>query len=142
MIVAKPYHRNPPRRPGALPLAEPLVERVRHYFARHPEVRQEEFLLEAVGRELRFCEQREAKRGAARQPRSAAGIHVQAAVAERLAVIHYERHALWPRVRRFLAGLLFTPTACGCRHNKAAFRFACRRKGIPPSARQRRFARA
>jgi len=37
-------------------------------------------------------------------PRRAEDIRIQAWLTERLAVLHYERHGLWPRLRRFLFG--------------------------------------
>jgi len=117
MIADNPYHRDPPFGPNALPLAKQLAERLSHYFDRHPEVSREEFFLEAVRREIHFCEQREARRKsialrrsgevtdderpAAGRMRSAEEIRIQAALAQRLAVFHYERHGIWPRVRRF-----------------------------------------
>jgi hypothetical protein len=40
-----------------------------------------------------------------RPPLSAEDIRVHARLAERVATIYYERHGLWPKIRRFLAGL-------------------------------------
>ena len=104
-----------------IPPAGAVVEHVRNYFNHHPEIDREQFLLEAVQREIRFCEQNEIKSStiAARgdgdcrwstawRPPSAQdirkGIRAQASLAQRLAMIQYERHGLWPRVRRFLGG--------------------------------------
>jgi hypothetical protein len=42
--------------------------------------------------------------GADRQRARAEAIRRQASVAERLAKIHYERHGLWPRIRRIFLG--------------------------------------
>jgi hypothetical protein len=96
-----------------------LAERVRHYFDQHPEVYREEFLLEAVRREIHFREQRATGNGAgpvrrqgqrtnrwstARPPLSAEDIRIHAWLTERLAVLHYERYGLWPKLRRFLLG--------------------------------------
>jgi hypothetical protein len=41
----------------------------------------------------------------ARPPLSAEDVRVHARLAERVAVIYYQRHGLWPKIRRFLAGL-------------------------------------
>ena len=40
----------------------------------------------------------------ARPPLSAEDIRLHAWLAERLAVLHYERYGLWPKLRRFLFG--------------------------------------
>jgi hypothetical protein len=76
-------------------------------------------LLEAVRREIHFREQRETENGAAparregegtsrwstaRPPLSAEDIRLHAWLTERLAVLHYERYGLWPKLRRFLLG--------------------------------------
>jgi hypothetical protein len=100
-----------------------LAERVRYYFDRHPEASREEFLLEAIRREIHFREQREKRNrgenqeagrfsiarpaGGARLKRastSAEAIRLHAWLNERLAVLHYERHGLWPRLRRLFFG--------------------------------------
>ena len=96
-----------------------LAERVRHYFNHHPEVSREQFLLEAVQREIYFREQQETGNGAgperrtgggvsrrfsARPALSAEDIRIHAWLTERLAMLHYERHGLWPRLKRFLFG--------------------------------------
>ena|ERR1700722_10540068 len=94
-----------------------VAERVRLYFAQHPEVAREKFLLEAVRREIDFREQMEHEAGLARRqveglpgwsaPRQrlrAEDIRVHAWLTERLAVLRYERYGLWPRLRRFLLG--------------------------------------
>jgi hypothetical protein len=96
-----------------------LAERVRHYFDQHPEVSREELLLEAVWREIHFREQKATgnvpglarrkgqgttKWSTAQPPVSTEDIRIQAWLTERLAVLHYERHGLWPRLRRFLFG--------------------------------------
>jgi hypothetical protein len=76
-------------------------------------------LLEAVQREIYFREQRETGTGAghgsqtrrgpgrrfsARPVLSAEDIRIHAWLTERLAMLHYERHGLWPRLKRFLFG--------------------------------------
>ncbi len=96
-----------------------LAERVRHYFDQHPGVAREEFLLDAVRREILFREQEEMRSGARtvgrkgggtirrstdRPPLSAEDLRIHALLAERLAILHYERYGLWPRLRRFLFG--------------------------------------
>jgi hypothetical protein len=96
-----------------------LAVRVRHYFDQHPEVAREKFLLEALRREIDFREQRDAQHEAkfawresegtnrwstARPRPSAADIRVHAWLTERVAEVHYERHGLWPKLRRFLFG--------------------------------------
>jgi hypothetical protein len=96
-----------------------VAERVRHYFDQHPEVAREKFLLEALRREVDFREQGELENEARFAPRvgdesnrwstarprpSAADIRVHAWLTERVAAVHYERHGLWPKLRRFLFG--------------------------------------
>ena len=93
-----------------------LAGRVRHYFDQHPEVARDEFLLDAVRRELNLREQSETRNvvgavrrdgeGISRQftvrPTSDDDLRMCALLAERLAAIQYERHGLWPKFRRFL----------------------------------------
>jgi len=95
-----------------------LAERVRHYFDEHPEVARDEFLIDAVRRELNFREQGKTRNvvGTVRRdgegidrritirPPSDDEIRSGAVLLERLAILHYERHGLWPRLRRFLFG--------------------------------------
>jgi hypothetical protein len=106
-------------RPTTLQLVSRLTERVRHYFDRHPDVAREQFLLEAVRKEIDFREQREAEHGAGparrhgegtnrpstvwRRP-SAEDLRLHAWLTERLEAVSYERHGLWPNLRRFLFG--------------------------------------
>jgi len=102
-----------------MPPSNRLAERVRHYFDQHPEVSREEFLLDAVRREIHAREPRETGNGArparregqgtnrwstARPPLSAEDIRIHAWLNERLAMLHHERHGLWPKLRRFLFG--------------------------------------
>lgn len=96
-----------------------LAERVRHYLAQHPEFGPEKFLREALRREIDFRETRETEREAwptplegerikkvpsARPSLTAEDIRLHAWLNERLAILDYERHGLWPRLRRFLFG--------------------------------------
>jgi hypothetical protein len=87
-----------------VPRVNRLAERVRYYFDRHPEASRKEFLLEAVRREIHLREQREKPNRAGRPAPSAEDIRIHAWLNERLAALHYERHGLWPRVRRFFFG--------------------------------------
>jgi hypothetical protein len=115
------HHDNRIPAPGSNPMApvNRLVLRVRHYFDRHPEAGREEFLLDAIRREVSFREREETRHGsgtarregegthqrsAIRPPPSAEHIRIRASVAQRLAVLHYERCGLWPKLRRFLFG--------------------------------------
>jgi hypothetical protein len=117
MVAANPNDRIPsgPSNP-ALP-GSPLAQRVRHYFEQQSEVAREDFLLEAMRRGINFREHREKGNGAgsvrregkgtntgstARPPLSAEDIRLHAWLSERLAMLHYERHGLWPKLRRFL----------------------------------------
>ena len=95
-----------------------LAERVRHYFDLHPGIAREKFLLEALRREIDFCEQQDVEHEAGRARRACEGtqpavrrsapaqahedIRLHAWLSERLAVLHYERHGLWPKLRRLL----------------------------------------
>jgi hypothetical protein len=105
--------------PGANPMSplEKLAERVRQYFEQPPEISREALLLESVPRELRFLQQRETGRVAgpvpgegegsnrwstARRPLGAEDIRLHTWLTERLAAVHYDRHGLWPKLRRFL----------------------------------------
>jgi hypothetical protein len=117
MVAGNPNDRIPSDGSNPVPPVNRLAERVRHYFDLHPELAHEKFLLEAIRREIDFREQTETENGAglARQegrgtsrwptsrPRlSAEDIRIHAWLTERLAVLHYERHGLWPKLRRFL----------------------------------------
>jgi hypothetical protein len=96
-----------------------LTDRVRNYFDRHPEVSRDEFLLDALSREMDCREQRERWNGAgfagrqdkkgtrwstARPRPSPEEIHLHAWLSERLAILHHERHGLWPKLGRSLFG--------------------------------------
>ncbi len=119
MVAANPNYRIPYAGSNPVPPVNRLAERVRHYFDQHPEVSRQEFLLEAVLREIHFREQRATGNRAgtmrrdgegtsrwstARPPLSAEDIRIHALLIERLAVLNYERYGLWPKLRRFLFG--------------------------------------
>src|SRR5262245_38763008 len=87
-----------------IPPASRLAERVRNYFARHPEVSREEFLLDAVGRELVLRDGPVTSPKPIGRPLTEEDIRIHAQLNERLAALNYERHGLWPRIRRFLFG--------------------------------------
>ncbi len=104
---------------GQETLATRVVERTRDYFARHPDISREEFLLSAVRREVTFREQQEMRHRSAfprpavsrvesqftnRQRPTMEDLQQHAAVAERLAQLDYERRGFWPRLRRLLMG--------------------------------------
>jgi hypothetical protein len=109
----------PPPQSNPRPPINRLVERVRHYFDRHPEVSRDEFLLEAIRREIYSREQKQTGNGAglgrqesqgtsrwsiARPPLTAEDIRIHAWLNERLAMLHHKRHGLWSKLRRFLFG--------------------------------------
>jgi hypothetical protein len=117
MVASNPNNRFQYAGSNAVPPVNRLAERVRHYFDQHPEVSRQEFLLEAVLREIHFREQREKgnKAGTERRggdgtsrwftpwpPLSAEDVRIHARLMERLAALNYERYGLWPRLRRFL----------------------------------------
>ena len=119
MAAANLDDRFPPVRSNPMPPINRLAERVRQYFDQHPEVSREEFLLDAVRKEIRTREQRETGNGAsparrerqrtnrwstARPSLTAEDIRIHAWLTERLAALHHERHGLWPTLRRFLLG--------------------------------------
>jgi len=94
MVAANSNDRIPFVGSNHVPPVNRLAERVRHYFDQYPEVAREEFVLES---------RREGTR-TARPPLSAEDIRIHAWLIERLAIVHYERHGLWPKLRRFLFG--------------------------------------
>jgi hypothetical protein len=96
-----------------------LAGRVRDFFAQHPNVQREEFLLDAVRREIDFLERAEQKPvaagvGAGREkaghwpmahrPLRPEDVRAGAELAQRVAVLHYEKYGLWPRLRRRIFG--------------------------------------
>ena len=119
MVAAIPNDRFPSAGSNLVPPVIRLAERVRHYFDQHPELVRETFLLDAVRREIDFRAQRETENGSgpaqqegegtnrwftAQTPLTAEDIRLHAWLTERLAVLHYERHGLWPKLQRFLFG--------------------------------------
>jgi hypothetical protein len=117
MVAANPNDRLPSAEPSSVLPVNRLAERVRRYFDRHPELAREKFLLEALRREIALREQREieeeaglaqpegekANRGPIARPRlTAEDVRIHAWLSERVAAVYYERHGLWPRLRRFL----------------------------------------
>jgi hypothetical protein len=82
-----------------------LTERVGYYFDRDPETSRDE---EAVPQEIHWSEQREhhkdSRYSSTRRPPSAEDLRLHAWLTERLAELRYERHGLWPRLRRFFFG--------------------------------------
>jgi hypothetical protein len=61
--------------------------------------------VDAVQREIDFREQRETENSAGPAPTlTAEDIRIYAWLVERLAVVNYEQHGLWPKLRRFLLG--------------------------------------
>ena len=102
MVAINTNWRHPAALPDRLSPAGLLADRVRRYFARHPEVSREDFLRDAVARELTLGE---GPGAAADRPRlTAEDVRIHARLNERLAALHYERYGLWPRIRRFLRG--------------------------------------
>ena len=118
MVAFNQDYRIPSAGSKPVPPVNRLVQRVRHYFDQHPEVSREEFLLDAVRREILVREQREvrngpgtvrgeggeSKRRSTGRPPSNDDIRFGALLAERLAMLDYERYGLWPKLRRFLFG--------------------------------------
>jgi hypothetical protein len=115
-----PANRNE-RFPSAKPVRPDhrLMERVHHYFDQHPEVSRGELLLAALQREIHFREQQEAHSrtrpvrpedqgpnswSSIGRPPTAEDIRIHVWLCKRMAALHYERHGLWPKLRRFLFG--------------------------------------
>ena len=105
MTVANPNHLIALATANRVRLFDPSAERVRQFFHRHLEVSRQEFLADAVRREIGFREQREIDNAAWAGPTlTAEDIRIHAWLADRLAVVHYEQHGLWPKLRRLLFG--------------------------------------
>jgi hypothetical protein len=119
MFRATPNDRFPSAGSNPVRPVNRLAERVRHYFDLHPEIARENFLLDALSKEIDYHEQREVGDEAGRARRegkgtnrwstvrpqlSAEDIRLHAWLTERLAVLHYERQGLWPKLRRLLFG--------------------------------------
>jgi len=96
-----------------------LAGRIRRYSDRRPGLAREQLLPEAMQRAIHFRGPVETAMGVGparrygdgpnrrlnvRAPLSPEDIRLHSWLAERLAVVHHERHGLWPRLRRFLFG--------------------------------------
>jgi hypothetical protein len=107
-----------------VPPVNRLVERVRRYFAQHPEVSREEFLRDAVEREIVVREReddgngplrarpegpRTDPRSGYRPPLTEEDIRIHRWLNERLAAVHRERNGLWSKVRRLIFGYRLAP---------------------------------
>ena len=131
MAASNPDDRFPPTRSNPLAPVNRPGELVPHYFGRHPEVCREEFLLDAVHREIYAYVQRGTGRGARSAPRERPGSHrlsnplwrpretmpqrrsrppvtaedirIHSWLTERLVALHHERHGFWPKLRRLLS---------------------------------------
>lgn len=98
-----------------------LARRLQNYFARHPEASREEFLEDAVGKEIDLRDQLDQRIDpwfARQQPRlwevqggpwftdrpalTEEDVRLHAWIDERLVELHRERNGLWSRIRRFL----------------------------------------
>jgi hypothetical protein len=118
MILRNNNHRLSSASFKRLPPSNRLAQRVQSYFARHPEASQEDFLQDAVGKEIDFRDQLDQRVGPWFGHRQALGtndwfappaptaedIRMHAWIDERLAQLHRERYGVWSRVRRFLFG--------------------------------------
>ncbi len=117
MAATNRNDRFPPARFNPTPPISRRIGRAPQYFDQHPAVSWEEFLLEARQREIYLPQQRETGNRAglerwedkgtnrwstARPPLSAEDIRIHAWLSERLAVLHYEQHGLWPKLRQLL----------------------------------------
>jgi hypothetical protein len=119
MFAFNPNDRTPYTRSNfRLPFNRP-AELLCRYFDQHPQASREEFLPGALWRQVRLRQQWVRSNGAglarresqetnrwptARPPLSVEDIRIHASLIERLAVLHHERHGLWPKLRRFLSG--------------------------------------
>jgi len=95
-----------------------LANRVRHHVDRRFELIHPEFFVNASSRELPLREQRTPSKvvttsgdkvlGAdprfGTRPLTAEDIRIHAWLTQRQAAVDYERHGVWPRLRRFLFG--------------------------------------
>jgi hypothetical protein len=105
MVAMNPNWRRPPATPGPTPPVRRLAERIRHSFARHPEVSAEEFLLAAARREVSLRDgPSPGPWSSGRTPLTEEDIRVHAWLNQRLAALHRDRHGLVAKVRRFLFG--------------------------------------
>jgi hypothetical protein len=105
MVPANPNNRIAVSGYNLLPPTNLLAQRVGRYLDQHPEVSREEFLLEAVRREIDRREgQGTNRRSVPRLTLTAEDIRIHAWLYARVEMINHERHGLWPRLRRFLLG--------------------------------------
>jgi hypothetical protein len=94
-----------------------LAGRIHSFLRRHPEISQEEFLLDAVQNELGLLEQKEVRRVTSPHVSQRAPVVRKispaldeqfvdrvATITERLAKLHDQRYGVWPQMRRFLFG--------------------------------------
>ncbi len=103
MVALNRNWRPLPAASHALPPGGRLAGRVRRYFARHPDVSPQEFLWDAVIRELRRREgPGEGPRPAGRPPLTEEDVRFHVWLNQRLEALDYEWHGLWPRFRRLL----------------------------------------
>jgi hypothetical protein len=105
MVAANPNDRVLSLGSNPTPPVNRLAQRLLRYLDQHPEVSREEFLHEAVRREIDRREgQGATRRPTTRTPLTAEDIRIHAWLSDRLEMLHYERYSLWPRLRRFLLG--------------------------------------
>jgi hypothetical protein len=83
--------------------ANELSDHVDRYFREHPDVSREAFLLHALGRELADRERQEQPNRGATFNDPEENEQQSAEIAMRLAAMNYQRHGVWPRVRRFFS---------------------------------------
>jgi hypothetical protein len=89
-----------------------LADRVRLYFDRHPEVSREEFLLDAIRKEIHVREHREREidtrgwgQGFGRlQPLTDEDFRIHAWLTQRVLSVDHGRRGLWQKLRDFLFG--------------------------------------
>jgi hypothetical protein len=110
------YRFSPDDSDPVLPVFRP-GERLRHYFDQDPALIRPEFFPAAALGDVRYHEQREpgigpalppseenCRSSSARPALTARDFRIHAWLTQRMAALHYERHGLWPRLRRFLFG--------------------------------------
>ena len=83
-----------------------LGQQVEHYFHIHPEVARSAFLLDAVRHELAVREQADRQSNEVvfdetHLRESVDNVDRSARLASRVAELNYQRHGVWPRLRRF-----------------------------------------
>jgi hypothetical protein len=101
MAAADSNDRLLPVRSTPRPPLTGLAARFRQFFDQHSEASRQERLPDAYRRDLNA---RALDRWSPRPPLTEEDIRLHAWLAERLAVVNYEKHGLWPRLRRFLLG--------------------------------------